>query len=507
MDGPMPDPSTLDTEGDDDVPLNIVQEKAKLDRSSSRRNGSTPSQAPAPAKKPQQQTFDLMGDEIITPPVRPSTTDNPSVRPPPPKPAPATASQLLGGLDFLGGTPERPASASSKLANSTGPSRPDLKQSILSLYATAPRSQSQPQPQPSQQNSRQSSMGGTQSSAVPSSTAFGGLDDAFRGLDFSTSTSPPASQPVQQPQQPPKLSSFGSFGQISSQRTAPATPQLTSTPLSGGGFFDTGPKPPPKQTSSVRNAPPQSLRKISNASSGFGEFNSALNPTTASSIATSTNGLLDLSSPQSIASSKPANPSTNVSSVFNLSASKPASQYQTVTQSSAPPTQNTFSNLSNADAWGSNDAWSTPEPAAPASQVKSIKSPAMPPATQSDFGWGDVPSSNAPMPSLAKSPNMSSATTSDFGWANATSTNAGGFGMPSPPSNGFSTQAPNPSQKFDMSAPPTITADEDFGGWNSAAPETPVVSGVPPPLQTSPQPTKPANGFNASEDLWSNVWQ
>ena len=484
--------------------MNIVQEKAKLDRSSSQRTASTSGQPIAPVKKPQRQNVDLIGDEIIVPPVRPSTTDNPSVRPPPQKPA--TASQLLGGLDFLGGTPERPASASSKPASSTGPSRPDLKQSILSLYATAPRSQSQPQPQPSR-NDRQNSIGGTQTSpALSSSSAFGGLDDAFRGLDFSMSSSSTAPQPPQQPQQPPKPSSFGSFGQISNQRSGPAAPHITSTPLSGGGFFDMTPKPPPKQAQTTRTAPPQSLRKISNASSGFGEFSSALNPTTASSIATSTNGLLDLSSPQSIASAKPAKSSTNVSSVFNLSAPKPALPYQPVVQSSAPPTQSTFPTFSNVDAWGSNDAWASPEPTPSTVQAKSAKSPSMSSAIQNDFGWGDVTSSNSSLPRSVKSPKVSSATTNDFEWENTVSTSTGGFGTASPSSNGFSSQTATTVQKFDTSAPPAITADEDFGGWNSAAPETPAVSGVPP-LQSSSQTSKPAGGLNAGEDLWSNVWQ
>lgn len=40
-------------------------------------------------------------------------------------------------------------------------------------------------------------------------------------------------------------------------------------------------------------------------------------------------------------------------------------------------------------------------------------------------------------------------------------------------------------------APPKVTADEDFGGW-SAAPA---------------KPAKPATGFAASEDLFSNVWE
>ena len=76
MDGPMPDPATLDADGDDDVPLNIVQEKAKIERSASQRITSAPQQPQAPQQP--APSMDLFGDETPTPPIRPSTADIPS---------------------------------------------------------------------------------------------------------------------------------------------------------------------------------------------------------------------------------------------------------------------------------------------------------------------------------------------------------------------------------------------------------------------------------------------
>ncbi|MCJ1387597.1 hypothetical protein MMC18_000440 [Xylographa bjoerkii] len=480
MEGPMPDPSTLDAEGDDDVPLNIVQEKAKLDRSSSQRTFSSPAQPPPPARKP-AQSFDLMGgDDIPTPPARPSTTDNPGIRPPPTKPT-APTSQLLGGLDFFGGPPDRPASSSSQPAGSTGMSRPDLKQSILSLYASTPKPQPQPQSptqsQPPQHPGRQPSFGGMQSAASNNVSAFGGLDDAFSGLRFGNSTSPTTSQPQQQS----KPSSFSPFGQFPNQRSTPAAPQVTSTPLSGGGFFDSGPKPPPKPVAAKAAAPPALVpRKFSNASSGFGEFSSALNPMSASSVATSTNGLLDLSSPATIQSARPANPSKTMASVFNLSVPAKPSNYQPVIQSSAPPTKSTFSGVSNSDPWGSGDPWANSEPAAMTPQVQSIRSPSVSSATASDFGWGNSAAS-----------------------AGLSAGSGGGFSIQSPPGGrGFGSS---------VVLPPKVAAEEDFGGWNTAAPETPA-SPNPPTISAAPM-VEPKNqqrqqSFNPppTEDLFSNVW-
>ncbi|MCJ1354168.1 MAG: hypothetical protein MMC33_004155 [Icmadophila ericetorum] len=494
MDGPMPDPSTLDADGDDDVPLNIVKEQAKLDRTSSQRSAPSSSRPAPPIQPPPRQTpqtLDLFGDDEPTPPVRPSTTDNTSTRPPPPKLV-EQPSQLLGGLDFFGGPPERPASASSKPTGSTGPSRPDLKQSILSLYSQPSRTQSQPPQQPPQ-HGRQPSFDGMQPSSPQQSSAFGGLDDAFKGLTFSSSTSGLA--PKHQQQQP-QLSSFASFGQTSSQRAGPAPPQVTA-PLSGGGFFEMSSKPPTKQTAIGKTTnQPAALRKISNASDGFGDFSSAMNPMTASSVANSSNGLLDLSSPQptTISSARPANPS-NVSSVFNLSAPKPSSNYQPVIQSSAPPTKTEFAGFTSSNAWATSDPWAAMEPSTPsATPVSTAKSPTASSALASDFGWGTSGTATS-----TKSPALFSAAT-DFGWGNPqsaglSSSGSGGFGMTSV-------------------SPPKIAAEEDFGGWNSAAPETPAIFN-PPVFQSSssafqskpPAPAKPTPNLNPSEDLWSNVWQ
>ncbi|MCJ1336388.1 hypothetical protein MMC09_001664 [Bachmanniomyces sp. S44760] len=462
MDGPMPDPSTLDAEGDDDVPLNLVQEKAKLERSASQRTASTSSQPPpAASRRPQPQNIDLMGgDDVPAPPVRPSTTDSPGTRPPPPRAS--TPSKQLLGLDFLGGSSDRPSSSSSSSNPvSSGPSRPDLKQSILSLYASAPRpqSQSQPQSQPQTQPQRQGSFGGTQSTPAQQSSSFGGLNDDFAGLSFNATSSAPAPQPHQQP----KPSPFSNLGSFTSQKSTPAPTQYTSPPpLSGGGFFDTGPKPPPKQTESTA-APPQAQKSFGkNSISGFGDFTSALKPATPSAqpnTGSSTNGLLNFSmaSPAVPSSAKPSmvSPnatSPNVNSAFNLSAPTPAPS--SVPQS-APSNQSNFSGFSNAEGWGSSDPWATPEP---------------------------------PKTKPAKSPSVSSGVGNDFGgWGGSSSaaTGVSGFGAP---------------------APPKIAADEDFGGWNSAAPAAPAPAPVPAPAKATQQ-GKPAGGFGGSEDLFSNVWE
>ena len=427
-----------------------MQEKAKLERSASQRQPPTSKQPPAPIRRV-AQNVDLIGDEVPGPPARPSTTDNVSTRPPPPRSS-TPSKQLLGLDDFFGAPPDRPASTSSNQLGSTAPSRPDLKQSILSLYATAPRPQPPQQPQPE----RQASFGSIQSSATQQPASFGGLDDAFSGLSFATSTSSPAPQPQQQAKQSP----FANLGSISSHRSAPAPPQITSPPpLSGGGFFDTGPKPLPKTVAATKpSQPPLQTQRQLSSSSGFGDFASSLNQPAASSFnqagATSLNGLYDFSTEPPLAPStaKPSLPPTNINSAFNLSAPAPASHSVT---KAAPASQNSFSGFSNVDAWGSNDAWAAAEPSTTGQPTKQNK----------------------------KSPSISAAATQDFGWGSgaANSTTGGGSG-------------------FGVQAPPKIAAEEDFGGWNSAAPTAPAGKNIP-------QQTKPAGGFGGSEDLFSNVWE
>ncbi|KAA6413246.1 MAG: stromal membrane-associated [Lasallia pustulata] len=273
MDGPIPDPATLDDEGDDDVPLNLVQEKAKLELSSSQRVPSGSIQPPPTTRKTAAPMVDLFGDDAPLPPARPSTTDVPGTRPPPLNlTAPSRQSKpdnSLLGLDFFGSPnsapPSRSASSASNPLGSSGPSRPDLKQSILSLYASKPSTPSQPQ------NDRQASFGGLQSPLAQPPSNFGGLDDAFSGLSFTSATSPPAPQPQQQPKSAP----FPNFTNMTSPRATPAAPQVTPQ-ISGGGFFNTGPKQPPKPVATSEPPPqqPQVQRSFSQ-SSGFGDFSSA----------------------------------------------------------------------------------------------------------------------------------------------------------------------------------------------------------------------------------------
>ena len=516
-------------------PLNIVQEKVKLDRSSSQRNASAPSPAIPPPKKAAAPAFDLIGgDDVPAPPARPSTTDAPgaAVRPPPAKPPP-TSSQLLGGLggDFFGGggggQPERPSSASSKPA---GLSRPDLKQSILSLYASSPKPQSQPAPSNPAAHERQSSVGGQQPGA--SSSAFGGLNDAFSGLNFGSTSSAPSAAPTatQTPQisQAAKPSPFASFGQPpAAAKSIPAPPQISS-PLGGGGFFDTGPKPPPKPSGGAPAKastvpPPLSVRKISNASDGFGDFSAAV-PHTASSAATSSNGLLDLSAglpsqPSTAGGARTSNPVATHSSIFNLGGGKNPSgggggggmpalkappNYNALAQSSAPPTKSSFATpLGAADPWGANE-WATPDPA-PAVSNAGPKSPAG--GSGTDFGWGAAPAAASSKPSAppattsmqadwgAPSP-AAAAPAKQSGWAtspvasSAVVGDAAGWGFGD--AGASASAAPKPA--------PRVTAEEDFGDWGSAA--QPAV----PPAGSGAGAGAGAK-MPAGEDLFSNVWE
>ncbi|KAL8697886.1 MAG: hypothetical protein Q9201_006872 [Fulgogasparrea decipioides] len=458
MDGPMPDPSTLDAEGDDDVPLNVVQEKAKMERSSSQRISSTSSQPTKPIPKP-APNIDLFGD-IPTPPARPSTTDTPNVRPLPPKEAASPPKQQkpgdsLLGLDFFGGPPStssaRPSSAASNTGAAATSSRPDLKQSILSLYASAPRTQSQPQQE------SQDIFGGMQSPPPQQSSTSGGLEDAFSSLTFAPASSLPPVQARPNPSNDP----FASFSKPVAQQSSFTSPPIKSPPpLSGGSFFDTGTKPVPKLgTTSKPPAPATQSLHTPSPSNGFGDFSFASNPAPAAKPPTGTtsNDLFHVSDPlpsQSTMSSKPAAPPSALDSAFNLSAPAPLSQPAAKSAPVAPASSSAFSGFSTDDPWGSNDAWATSEPSTTSKPKTESKAPAI--ATTNDFSsWGNL---------------------------NATS-NLGGGGS--------------------MKETPKIAADEDFGGWNSAAPITPAAAN--PPTQPSAKPS--GGGFGASEDLFSNVWE
>ncbi|KAH6679664.1 stromal membrane-associated protein-like protein [Halenospora varia] len=417
MEGGIPDPSTLDADGDDDVPLSLVKEKHAIERSTSQK-AAGPSQV---RRAPQPDLF----AQDDGPPPRASTAGPTAPRPgPPPKSEPAPPKQTkpadsLLGLDFFGADAPPPARPLSAQATPGQQSRPDLKQSILSLYATAPR----PQPQQQPSHASQGSFGGMQSpmqqSPPAQKTSFGGMNDAFSSLSFSNPTSPGLQS------QQPKQSAFSGLGNLSSHTKTPS--HSSQGPLSGGSFFDTKPSQPAQQ-------PPQPSRGFS-SSSGFGAFDSSpgMSPGAGQSAATSSGmgDLFDFTTPAAQpAAPKPAMASPPAqSSVFNLSqpaaAPKPQAQAPMTTMSGG---------WGNNDAWGSNDAWSS------ATKSPIIAKPAQPQASPTNFGWG-------------------SGTTS---LANQSIVPGGG--------GGFNTTS---------SAPPKVSADEDFGGWSSAAPVTPGVNKAP----------------------------
>ena len=435
MEGPIPDPSTLDAEGDDDVPLSLVKEKHSIERSASQRAvASTASPAPAgPShikRAPQQDFYSNEGLPQRASSAAPTPTNAPPAVPKQPKPA-----DSLLGLDFFGEAPPPANRPSSAAATPGTQSRPDLKQSILSLYASRPPTQQQPSHAPSASFGQMQSASPPQAS--PQQSSFGGMNDAFGGLSFSNQATPQPQQ--QQQQQQAKPNAFAGLGNISSsQRTTPA--QVSSPPYNGGSFFDSKPAAKPAQA-------PAPSRGFS-SSSGFGAFDSA--PGSSAAPVSNSSGMgdmFDFTSPapqappkQTVASPPPQ----QHSSVFNLSQPAPAPAPR------AQPVAAATSGWGN-DAWASNDnAWATPAQASPP-----VNKP--PPQTSSgDLGWG-----------------------------------SGGFANQSiVPGDGGGFVAAN-------SAPPKVSADEDFGGWSTAAPVAPASKG----------PAKPATSFAASEDLFSNVWE
>lgn len=458
MDGGMPDPSTLGTDGDDDVPLNVVQEKAKMARSASQR-ASTSQTIPPPSRP--QQNIDLFGDdEPISAPARPNTT-GPVSRNPPPKATPAPPKQTkpgdsLLGLDFFGSSsmepPARPASTSNAAPSTANvPSRPDLKQSILSLYASAPKPATPSQSSHSQQGSFAglTSPGSQSTSPKAQQGNFGDFNDAFSSLSFGSP----------QQQQPPAQQKPAPFSNLSGLTSPGHKPQSSTTSAfgSGGNFFNP-PKPTPPTSPPVQS-PRQAQRSTSNDFGDFTSFTSpeptpASNPPPSKPAAPATGDLFDLSIPPSQPSQPTAppqqSPQPQINSAFNLSSApttQPASQSQPQTQASPAPPAINYAGFSNMDAWGSSDAWSSPAPA-----DNSASKPAQP------------------------SPQPTSASGADFGW-----------GAPSPPK----PAAPEPK----------ITADEDFGGWTSSVPDNSSSNAAPS------QPPKPVGGFGGGDDLFSNVWE
>lgn len=446
-----------------------------MGRSSSQKLQSTSARTASASTAAQrtQPNVDLFADE---PPARPSTGPpmNVAAVPPPKAPAnppkPAKPADSLLGLDFFGGpttgTPPRPSSTT---GNPTATQRTDLKQSILSLYASAPKTA--PKPQQHQRQSS-SSLGGLQSSPVQStnqqSSGLGSLNDAFSGLNFTSTSTTTAAQP--QPQRKPS-SPFDSLTGLANPKAAPAPAQTTTTTSfgGGGGFFDPVPTklPTATQASSAQPAAPQ--RGFS-TSSGFGDFLSSspiVSSTTMSPIATNQSsvnqdlfGLLDS---QPIPTSKPAaSPQPSANSAFNLSNPLPLPQPATQQTPAPKPSTNTLANLnSNFDPWGSTEAWGAESKDTMTTQP-TVASPAA------------LSSSSKPVVGGL----------GDLGWGGASSSAGVGGGVL-----GMGTG---------KALSPEITKDDDFGGWSSAPTGTggSAVTG-----------NGKAKTFVSNDDLFSNVWE
>ncbi|KAK8120121.1 hypothetical protein PG999_004241 [Apiospora kogelbergensis] len=454
MDGPIPDPATLDVAGDDDIPLSIVKEKQNIERRESLRKG--------PAAGPRG---DLIGGDDLPP--RASTAGPSANQPGPPKAAPAppkttTAKDSLFGLDFLSDTPAappRPASTTGMGGMSGGQSRPDLKQSILSLYASAPK----PQPQHFSHNAS-SSFGsgfGSMTSPVQSPTmghqpqrsAGGSLMDDFAGLSFGSNSN---SNSMKSPKSP-QTDAFAGLTSMASNKSTPQ-PSSAFSSLSGGGFFDSKPSKPAA-------APQQAPKPAMTTSDSFGGWG-APPAAPAQSSSSAMGDLFDMSSPAPAPTAIPTKtasppapaPAPTMDSVFNLSSPKPTSPpaVNPVATSSAVP------NWSNSDVWG--NAWG--EPAAPA------PAPAAPAAAKS--------------PELPKASGGFGA--SDFGgW--------GGSG------GSLASQSIVPGGGGSFNTTPAVAADEEFGGWTSS-------TGGGASASNGGAAKSSGGGFGGNDDLFgTNVWQ
>jgi len=363
-------------------------------------------QSGASTAKALQQNVDLFGDD---PPARPATGPPLGTQPPaksvvaPPKQS--KPAQSLLGLDFFGAAPSKPARSTSELGNAPQQaSKSDLKQSILSLYASAPKTAPQPQVQ------SPSAFGGMQSpgssGSQPQSAGFGGfggMTDAFSSLKVkSTSPAPPAQT--------------SAFSNLTSSYNNPKS-TMTAKPLvnSGGSFFDAAPAP------TQRNITP-----AAQSSGGFGDLFSSSTPATQSKpTATTSNDLFDLSAPtppRNAAPTQPSltttasnttNPMINLSSAFNLS-----SISQTPQTIAKPAASTTASFNSGMDAWGSSDVWAAPESNTgntTASQPNTTSSSGF----GGEAGWG---SASPVVPKTVKPSQTTIAGDEDFGGWNSAPT-------------------------------------------------------------------------------------
>lgn len=345
-------------------PLKVVQEKVQ-----SRQQPQSP---PPPPKNlpPPKKPVNLFDDDDFVPAPAPKSAAQAPRSSSATQQAPKPVDSLLG-LDFFGSAPEptpRAASATPEIGkqNTGGASRPDLNRSILSLYSAAPPRPAQPVQQqspvmgaynqPYQQHSQQSS--------------FGGLD-AFGGLNFGGTTSPP---PVQAQQSAPKPSPFANLT-AGFRKSSSATTQLTNP--STGGFF-----------SSTPSAPKQTAAPVTSSSSGFGDLFDLAPPipqpavsNTASSMMNAFNLVPSVSSPKAAPTATPANNASAFSGFDD-----PWASAAPAPSAKSPPPVTAAPAVSSNDIWGgaSSNAWTTSSTPAPA--------PKPAPVVKDDDDWGNFSS-------------------------------------------------------------------------------------------------------------------
>ncbi|SPQ23213.1 831d51ea-e761-43ef-a8e4-4daf168919ad [Thermothielavioides terrestris] len=183
MDGPMPDPATLDADGDDDVPLSVVKEKQNVDRRESMRKasigqsaapqpdliGADPVPAAAPSPVPVPPRASTAGPAAMQSIGSPSGWGSMSSSAVPSKPAPAPASSALGDLfDLSASSPPAAAAPLPALAKPTT----TTTTSVFNLSANQPK----PSPAPSTTASSNplGSLGSLGASNLSNSDVWGG---------------------------------------------------------------------------------------------------------------------------------------------------------------------------------------------------------------------------------------------------------------------------------------------------------------------------------------------
>ncbi|KAI5289452.1 hypothetical protein KEM54_003839 [Ascosphaera aggregata] len=555
--GPMPDPSTLDDheedKPDENIPLAIIQEKIKAQHAAGASAGpknavaeAVVAQSPALTNIPARQ-MNLVDDDDFSATLSSASPSGSSTAQPQAQPlqqlhsqvtssassptARARPSDSIFGFDLFGSQassgPFAPGATASTTAlaggmrsASGGPaeaggsvqSRPDLKQSILSLYATP----QQLQPKTSSPQGATSPVYAAQSQSIfdtltspnaqapqqqqqkKSKDAFSGLVDSFSGLSFPSSTSPqPAIVQTQQQHrryQSPPSSSLGSPSSSTAHRPSPSLPNLskpnlktttsalpkagtaqpvgtlsgTSNPLTGGNFFDS---PAPKVQ--LQRVQPQPQPPSSMSDSVFDDFAGFQSAPAAATVPASD-------------PSKPATPSSSaIGQLGELSSSANSPTAKTLHPSASA---STGSSLRNAFDLSSQPASSNvvPNSPPPSSKPKAISSFFLRhPITATTTSIPAQPSNTLASPSSSAS-SAAAAAVSAFPdpWVSATSsTNTGlpaanlyAWSTSDPisltPSNPLSTPAPSLET---MRMPESLTANDIGSGWGApTGPKKPV---------------------------------